>query len=48
MLLLRYVVECTVTDSPFNIKARCSKRLPSAWTHFLTRVSTELVIMQRC
>jgi hypothetical protein len=44
--LLRYVVKCTVTDSPFNTQASCSKSPPSAWIHFLLRVTTELVILR--
>ena len=43
MHLLRYVVKCTVTDSPFNTQANCSKCPPSASMHFLTRVTRELV-----
>ena len=43
MHLLRYVVKCTVTDSPFNTQARCSKCPPSASIHFLTCVTRELV-----
>ena len=51
MDLLSYVVKCTVTDSPFNTQASCSKYLPSAWIHFLTGVTSELVsyeALQRC
>jgi len=44
--LLRYVVKCTVTDSSFNTQANCSKCPPSAWMHFLTRVTTELVTLR--
>jgi hypothetical protein len=44
--LLRYVVKCAVTDSPFNIRASCSKCPPSAWITFLTRVTRELVTLQ--
>jgi len=39
--LLRYVVKCTVTDSPFNIQASCLKCPPSAWITFLTLVTRE-------
>ena len=46
MHLLRYVVKCTVTDSPFNTPANCSKSHLSAWMHFLTCVTKELVILQ--
>ena len=46
MHLLRYVVKCTVTDSPFNTEASCSKCPPSAWINFLTCVNRELVILQ--
>jgi len=45
--LLRYVVKCSVTDSPFNTQAHCSKCRPSAWMHFLTRVTRELVNLRR-
>jgi len=41
--LLSYVVKCTVTVSPFNAQANCSKCPPSVWIHFLTRVTRELV-----
>jgi len=44
--LLRYVVECTVTDSSFNTQANCSKCPPSAWIHFLTCVARELVTLR--
>ena len=43
MHLLRYVVECTVTGSPFSTQANFSKCPPSAWIQFLTRVTRELV-----
>ena len=43
MYLLRYVVICTVTDWPFSTQANCSKLPPSAWMHFLTRVTRKLV-----
>jgi hypothetical protein len=39
---LRFVVKCTVTDLPFNTQASCSK-CSSAWIHFLTCVTKELV-----
>jgi len=38
--LLRYVVKCTVTDSPFNPEASCSKCPPSVWIHFLRGLIT--------
>jgi len=44
--LLSYVVKCTVTDSPFSDQASCSKCPPSAWMHFLTRVTRELVTLR--
>jgi len=44
--LLRYVVECTVTDPPLSTQANCSKCPPSAWMHFLTRVTRELVTLR--
>jgi len=43
---LNYVVKRTVTDSPSNTEANCSKCLPSAWMHFLTRVTRELVTLR--
>ena len=46
MNLLRYVVKCTVTESPFNTQANCSKCPPSAWMNFLTRVARELVSLR--
>ena len=46
MHLLSYAVECTVRDSPFSTQANCSKCPPAAWTHFLTRVTTELVTLR--
>jgi hypothetical protein len=46
MHLLRYVVKYTVTDLPINTQRRCLKCPPSAWVHFLTRVTTELVTLQ--
>ena len=51
MHLLSYVVKCTVTDSPFNTQASCSKCPPSAWIYFLTGMTRELVpyeALQRC
>jgi len=44
--LLRYVVKYTVTDSPFNTHADFSKCPLSAWKHFLTRVTRELVTVR--
>jgi hypothetical protein len=44
--LLRYVVKCTVTDSPLNTKTSCSKCPPSAWIPFLTRVTRALVTLR--
>jgi len=44
--LLRFVVKCTVTDSPLNTQADCSKFPPSAWMQFLTRVTRELVTLR--
>jgi len=44
--LLRYVVKCTVTDSPLNTQTRCSKCPPSAWIPFPTRVTRELVTLR--
>jgi len=44
--LLSYVVKRIVTDSPSNTEANCSKCLPSAWMHFLTRVTRELVTLR--
>jgi hypothetical protein len=44
--LLSCVAECTVTDSLFNTQANCSKCPPSAWIHFLTRVTMELVTLK--
>ena len=46
MHLLRYVVKCTVTDSPLNTQASCLKCPPSAWIPFLTRVTRELVTLR--
>jgi hypothetical protein len=44
--LLKYIVECTVVHSPLNTKASCSKCPPSAWIHFVTRVTRDLVILR--
>jgi len=44
--LLRCVVKCKVTDWPLNTQASCSKCPPSAWIHFLTGVTTELVTLR--
>ena len=46
MHLLRSAVKCTVTNSPFNTQANCSKCPPSAWMHYLTSVTTELVTLR--
>ena len=46
MHLLSYVVKYTVTESPFNTQANCSKCPPSAWMHILTRVTRELAILR--
>ena len=46
MHLLSCAVKCTLTDSPFNTQANCSKCPPSAWMHFLTRVARELVTLR--
>ena len=46
MHLLRYVVKCTITDSPLNTQTSCSKCPPSAWIPFLTRLTRELVNLQ--
>ena len=46
MHLLRYVVKCTVTDSPLNSQVSCSKCFPTAWINFLTRVTRELVTLR--
>jgi len=45
--LLRCVVKCTVTDSPFRTQASCSKSPPSAWINFLTCVIGDLVTLRR-
>jgi len=45
MHLLRYVVKCTVTDSPLNTQANFSKCPPYARMHFLTRVTRELATL---
>jgi len=44
--LLSYVVIRTVTDWPFSAQANCSQCPPSAWMHFLTRVTRELVTLR--
>jgi hypothetical protein len=44
--LLRDVVKFTVTDWPFNTEANCSKCPPSAWMHFLTRVTRQPVTLR--
>jgi len=44
--VLRYVVKCTVTNSPFTIQASCSKCPPSAWISFLTLVIRELLTLR--
>jgi len=44
--LSRYVVKCTVTDSPFTTQASCSKCPPSAWMHFLAPLTSGLVTLQ--
>jgi hypothetical protein len=44
--LLSYAVKRTVTDLPFNTQANCSKCPPSAWMHFLTGVTRELVTLR--
>ena len=46
MHLLRYAVKCTVTDSLFNTQANGSNCSPSAWMHFLPRVTRELVTLR--
>jgi len=44
--LLRYAVKCTVTDSPFNTQANCSKCPPSASINFQTRMTRALATLQ--
>jgi len=44
--LLSYAVKCIVTDWAFNTQANCSKCPPSAWLHFLTDVTRELVTLR--
>jgi len=44
--LLSYIVKCTVTDSPFKTQANYSQCPLSAWMHFLTRVTRELVTLR--
>ena len=46
MHLLRCAVKCTLTDSPFNTQASCSKCPPSAWIHYLTSVTREIVTLR--
>ena len=46
MHVLRYVVKGTVTDWSFNTQASCMKCPPSAWIHFLTGVTRELVTLR--
>ena len=46
MHLLSCVVKGTVTDSPFNTQLNCPKCTPSAWIHFLTGVTRELVTLR--
>jgi hypothetical protein len=43
---LRYVVKRTVTDSPFNTQASCSKCPPPASIPFLTLVTRELLTLR--
>ena len=45
MLLLRYFVKYTVTDSLLNTEASSLKCPPSAWIHFLTHVTGELITL---
>jgi hypothetical protein len=40
--VIELFVEYTVTDSPFSTQENFSKCPPSAWIHFLTRVTREL------
>jgi hypothetical protein len=44
--LLSCVFKRTVTDSPFDTQTNCSKYPPSAWMHFLTRVTRQLVTLR--
>jgi len=44
--LLRYVFKYTVTDWSFNTKASCLKCPPSAWIHFLTLVTRDLITLR--
>ena len=46
MHLLRYAVKFTVTNSPFNTQANCSRCPPSARMHFFTRVTREFVTLR--
>jgi len=45
VLLLRYFVKYTVTDSLLNTEASSLKCPPSAWIHFLTHVTGELITL---
>ena len=45
MDLLSCVVKRTVTESPFNAQANCSKCPLSVWMHFLIPVTRELVTL---
>jgi len=47
VLLLRHVVQCTVTDWPLNTEANFSKCPPSPWIHFLTRVTRKHVTSRK-
>ena len=46
LLGVRYVVKCTVKDSPFSTQASCSKCPQSAWINFLSRLTREFVILR--
>ena len=46
MHLLSCVLKRTATDSSFNPQASCSKCPPTAWMHFLTRVTRDLVTLR--
>jgi hypothetical protein len=41
--LLKYVVKCAVTDSPFKTQANCTKCPQSTGINFLTHLNRELV-----
>jgi hypothetical protein len=41
-----HLLRKAVTDAPFTYHASCSKCPPSAWTHFVTCVTTELENLQ--